>query len=196
MTSGGTEEFTYERGLKQTYTPPVTESDPDRHQTVYSYFENQDGRPDRIDRLKSVTDALGHTTTYDYNKRGQVTTVKHHDTKYTENSYNPLPDGTRTGPDGTLAWTEDELRHRSDYWYDGYGRVVKVRSSLGKETLSDYTPPGLSPFSHTTASVYRTTSDMGKIVEHDYDRNFRLKRTTLRLTAQTRLPQPHLPMMR
>ena len=135
MTSGGTELFTYDtRGLKQTYTPPVTPSDgsPGANPTVYTYYYgNEDGRPDRADRLKSVTDPLGHTTTYDYNKRGQVTEVTHHDSKYTESHYNH---------DGTLAWSEDELRHRTSYRYDEFKRVIEVKNHLGQYTTNSYDP--------------------------------------------------------
>lgn len=170
MTSGGVEEFTYDaRGLKQTYTPPITPSDnsPGSHPTRYFYYASGPN----TDRLWYVVDPLAHATSYEYNLRGQITKVTHQDTKFTSSAYNG---------DGTLAWTEDELRHRTTYEYDEYKRVAKVTNPLGKETINSYAPlSGLSPLSHTTSSVYRVTSPMGKVTEHDYDRNFRRSRTTV-----------------
>ena len=140
MTSGGTEEFTYDnRGLKRTYTPPWTPSDPDRHQTIYTYYENESNRPDRIDRLKSVTDPLTHTTTFDYDVRGNLTYVTHPDNKFTQNHYNY---------DGTLDWTADENHpdaatdptQRTRYEYDEYKRVTSVKNPMNETTVTSYDP--------------------------------------------------------
>jgi len=187
MTSGGTEEFTYDtRGLKQTYTPPATSSDlyPWQHPTVYTYYDGtEDGRLDRIDRLKSVKDSLLHTTTYDYNVRGQLTKTTHPIDPITGltysiiNAYNDS-DGQRSKV-GTLASVTDELNHTTKYEYDDYKRPIKVIDASNKETTSDYSPPnGLGSLSHTTASIYHVTSPTNKVTESDYDKNFRRKRTT------------------
>jgi RHS repeat-associated protein len=191
MTSGGVENFRYDtRGLKTLYWPPATcetpslcsDPDPWNHPTVYTYYDGSEGRLDRIDRLKSVKDPRGYTTTYDYNQRGQVTRVTHpNGTDFTQSGYNPLPNETPTGPVGTIAWTEDELRHRTKYDYDEYKRVTKVTNPLDKIiTRNDYTPltGNLGPLSHTTSSVYLTTSHLGKQIQYDYDENFRRKEMT------------------
>ena len=177
MTSGGTEEFTYDnRGLKRTYTPPWTPSDPDRHQTIYTYYENESNRPDRIDRLKSVTDPLTHTTTFDYDVRGNLTYVTHPDNKFTQNHYNY---------DGTLDWTADENHpdaatdptQRTRYEYDEYKRVTKVTNPMNESTFTSYDPdpsPSVDlSLTHTTSSVYRVTSQLGRETDYEYDANFR-----------------------
>ena len=105
MTNGGIETFTYTRGLKQTYTPPATSSDPhpEQHPTRYFYYDS--GL--HTDRLHYVVDPRGNATWYEYNARGLVSKVTHQDNKYILNEYNL---------DGTLQWTEkDELRHKTRY---------------------------------------------------------------------------------
>jgi len=175
MTSWGTETFTYTpSGLKETYTPPGTTSDPTPHPTVYAYYTSGDGPSDRIDRLKSVTDPRLNTTTYDYNQRGQVTRVTHPGgLTYVDSDYYP---------DGTLHTVTDELGHTTTYTYDEYKRVLTVKDPLEKTTTNSY-DPGTNPavdlsFTHTTSSVYKTTTQMGKTVKHKYDANFRVVGTT------------------
>ena len=192
MTNGFIEKFTYdERGLKQTYTPPRTESDhePWRNPTRYFYYDGtEDGglRPDRMDRLKSIIDPRGHTTTYDYNKRGQVIRVTHpatpaHGITFTQSFYNP---------DGTLAWTADENHpdasrpghehERTRYQYDDYKRVISVTKAFEMPATNSYDPRnGKGPLSHTTSSIYLATSPAGRQTEYDCDENFRRKRTTV-----------------
>jgi RHS repeat-associated protein len=183
LTSGGVEEFRYDgRGLKTLSWLPATESDldPSAHPThYYYYFEGNTptGRFDLLDRLQLVVDPLGNHTWYDYNKRGQVTRVTHHDGTYTQTQYNA---------DGTLAWTADEnhpgaetdVNQRTRYEYDEYKRVTKVTNPLGKETNNSYAPwNGQGAFSHTTSSVYLATTHSQKKIGGDYDSNFRLIET-------------------
>jgi RHS repeat-associated protein len=183
MTSGGMEVFEYDaRGLKQTYTPPATPSDgtPGANPTRYFYYDagNCNGRLDLIDRLRYVEDPLLHRTWYDYNQRGQVTRVTHHDTTYTQSHYNP---------DGTLDWTADEnhpgaetdVSQRTRYENDEYKRVTKITNPLGKEIANSYAPwNGHGPLSHTTSSIYLTTLHSQKKIKRDYDSNCRLVETT------------------
>jgi RHS repeat-associated protein len=191
MTNGEVEHFRYARGLKTHYWPPPTPSDtvPGQHKTQYLYYDasNSPGRFDRIDRLRQVIDPLGHTTTYDYNRRGQTIRVTHDDGKFSQSKYND-GDGTLTA-DGTLAWTADENHpdawigghenERTQYFYDEYKRITDVINPLGETTSTDYTPRnGLSALSHTTSSVYRGTTPgsathASKVTEYDYDANFR-----------------------
>jgi RHS repeat-associated protein len=181
MTSGGIEHFEYDnRGLKTLSWPPSTSSDltPVNNPTQYFYYGGPSGpgnapevaQPDLIDRLRRVIDPRGNSTWYEYNKRGLVTKVTHHDGKYTQSDYNA---------DGTLAWTEDELRHRTTYTYDDYKRVTETKNHLNETVTNSYAPwNGFGPLSHTTSSVYRVTSQMQKKTDYDYDNNFRRKRTT------------------
>jgi RHS repeat-associated protein len=186
MTSGGVEHFQYDtRGLKIRYWPPPTPSDtvPCQHKTQYVYYDanSSPGHFDRIDRLWKVIDPEGHTTTYDYNPRGQITRVTHDDGTFTQSEYNK--------EDGTLTWTADEnhpnawmgghVYERTQYSYDMYNRVTDVINPLGETTSYDYTPRnGLLALSHTTSSVYRVTTpgsptSAPRLTEYDYDSNFR-----------------------
>ena len=171
----GTEHFEYDnRGLKQLFWPPATGSDPypDAHKTKYFYYTagNSSDRPDRIDRLWYVEDPRGYQTFYDYNERGQVTRVTHHeDNSFSESYYDH---------DGTMRWTKDELGHITNFEYDEYKRVTHVKKTVGgvpEDTVTYYAPPGttINPLWHTTSSIYRVTSPEGKVVDYDYDANFR-----------------------
>ena len=156
MTSGGTETFTYDgRGLK------TSQTDPYGNVTHYNYYQNGPN----TDRLLNVVDPRGNATWYEYNGRGEVTKLTHQDGSYVQSTYNP---------DGTLATATDELGHTTSYTYDEYKRVLTVTNPLSQTTTNSYAPwSGIGPFSHTTASVYRATSPMGKITDFNYDENFR-----------------------
>lgn len=178
MTSGGTETFTYDtggRGLKTHHYPPPTESNQNPViPTQYFYYGGPSGPgeapeapawPDLMDRLRRVIDARGNSTWYEYNRRGQVTRVTHPGESYTLSYYND---------DGTLQWTEDELRHRTQFLYDEYKRVTSVTNHLGEVTRTGYAPEGVfDPLSHTTSSAYWVKSDLSKETRYDYDKNFR-----------------------
>ena len=163
MTSGGTEIFEYDsRGLKTTYTPPFTPSDPGQHTTRYFYYQSGP----HTDRLQYMVDPRENATWYEYNLSGLVTKVTHQDTTFIQNEYYP---------DGTLHWTEDELGHRTTYTNDEYKRVTEVKNHLNETVTNSYArnvndPQGLS---HTTSSIYLTTSFMGRQIKYDYDANFR-----------------------
>lgn len=171
--NGGVTHWEYDgRGLKETSWPAATSSDfnPDAHPTRYFYYTagNCGGRFYLIDRLHYVEDPLHHQTYYDYNERGQVTLLTHHeDQSFVQSHYNH---------DGTLEWVEDELTHRTTYGYDEYKRVthvMKMVDNVLEDTVTNYARPGMDPLSHTTSSIYRVTSPESKIVDYDYDENFR-----------------------
>ena len=152
MTSTGTESFAYDgRGLKTSHT------DPYGNVTHYNYYGN--------DRLLNVVDPHGNATWYEYNGRGEVTKLTHQDGSFVQSSYNS---------DGTLASVTDELGHTTSYTYDEYKRPLTVTNPLNQTTTNSYAPwNGLGSLSHTTASVYRATSPMGKMTDFNYDENFR-----------------------
>jgi RHS repeat-associated protein len=174
LRSGGTENFRYDsRGRKTLSWPPATGSDPNpaQHPTQYSYYETGLN----TDRLRMVIDPRNNTTTYEYNQRGQVTKVQHHDGTFTQSHYYD---------DGTLAWTADENHpgaandpsQRTRYEYDEYKRVRKVINPMGGLTETWY---GLNPITwgdellHTTTNPKYTISPMSKNVVYDYDDNLR-----------------------
>jgi RHS repeat-associated protein len=182
MTSGGVENFRYDsRGLKYLSWPPATPSDPNPqdHPTQYFYYTSGPN----TDRLWYVVDPRNNTTWYEYNGRGQVTKVTHQDGNYTQSHYNP---------DGTLEWTADENHpgavndpnQRTRYTYDEYKRVLTVTNLLNQTTTNSYEPwSGIGSLSHTTASVYWSTSPSGKMTHFAYDENFR--RTIMRQAPGT-----------
>jgi len=180
LTSGGTEIFEYDdRGLKTAYTAPSTPSDtaPGQHKTLYFYYGGPSGpgeapeapaRPDLMDRLRRVIDSRGNSTWYEYNSRGLVTRVTHQDTTFIRSEYYP---------DGSLHWTEDELGHRTTYTRDEYKRVTAVTNHLNETVTNSYDTGrvgnDLQGLSHTTSSIYLTTSQMSRQIKFDYDANFR-----------------------
>jgi RHS repeat-associated protein len=174
MTSGGVENFRYDsRGMLYLSWPPATPSDPNPQDHPTRYFYYMSGP--QMDRLWYVTDPRGNTTWFEYNTRGQVTKVTYQDGSYRQAGYNA---------DGTLAWTADEnhpgaatdANERTRYLYDDYKRVISVTNPLNKTATLSYAPwSGAGSNSHTTASVYRATSPMGKLTDFDYDENFRRK---------------------
>lgn len=178
LTSGGTEVFEYDnglndRGLKTKHTDPLG------NVTEYGYYQNGVN----ADRLWYVEDPHGNRTWYEYNLRGQITKVMHQDGNYTQSRYND---------DGTLAWTADENQpgavndpnQRTRYIYDEYKRVVSVTNPMNETVTNSYVPwNGVGNLSHTTSSIYRTTSHLGKKTDFDYDENFR--RTMARKGAES-----------
>jgi len=172
-TGTATETFTFDaRQRLETYIPPATPSDPSpsNHPTHYYYY----GPGPNFDRLQSVVDPRGNTTSYDYNPRGQVTKVTHQsDGSFVQMGYNV---------DGTLAWTADEnhpaastdVNQRTRYAYDNYKRVVSVTNPASETTNISYAPSNnTGSYSHTTASVFRLTSPLLKKTDFNYDENFR-----------------------
>jgi RHS repeat-associated protein len=174
LTSGGTETLTYDtRGLKTTSYPSPTESDPDpwNHPTRYNYYQSGPN----TDRLLNVIDPHGNATWYEYNLRGEVTKLTHQDGSYVQSAYNL---------DGTLASVTDELGHTTTYTYDEYKRVLTVTNPLNQTATNCYEPwSGIGSLSHTTSSVYWSTSPTGKMSHFNYDENFR--RITLRQAPGT-----------
>jgi RHS repeat-associated protein len=175
MTSGGVENFRYDsRGLMSLSWPPPTPSDPNPEQHPTQYFYYPSGP--QMDRLWYVVDPRGYSTRFEYNVRGQVTKVTHdQDGTYAQRGYNL---------DGTLAWAADENHpnaswhadERTRYIYDDYKRVISVTNPMNEATTFSYAPPnGTGSYAHTTASVYRATSQLSKITTFDYDENFRQK---------------------
>jgi RHS repeat-associated protein len=174
MPSGGEERFAYDaRGLKETYTPPATTSDQTPWNNPTHYFYYPDGW--NKDRLQYVKDPRLNSTLFEYNLRGQVTKLTHQDGTFTQTFYKP---------DGTVERSIDELGHITRFEHDEYKRVtktIKVVDNIDEVTENDYKPltGGLNEFSHTTSSVYRILSPLGKVTQFGYDANFRRKWTTV-----------------
>src|SRR5205823_2375157 len=100
-----------------------------------------------LDRLSDITDVLGtsdrdsnHTTSFEYDLRGQLTKT------WLPND--PQPGGSRHSiintynADGTLQKKTDQLNHFTSYTYDDYKRLKSV------------TPPDRGDGLHTTSYFY------------------------------------------
>jgi RHS repeat-associated protein len=180
LKTGGIESFTYSGGLRQDYRSP----------------DNASGNPtarygyDSLGRLSAVTDVFGlypgdpyHTTTYQYNTRGQLTVTTlptdpvdglHHNIT---NTYNP-------NGDGTLVSMTDQLGHTTSYTYDDYRRLRSMTTPLrspGDSTLRttyfsyDRTQGTADDYTHTDSNMTRLTLPSGNIIQTTYDENYRKK---------------------
>jgi YD repeat-containing protein len=114
MVTGGVENWTYDsRHRTDTYRNPDSPS-PSPSPTAKYYYDNSD-------RVSGITDALNHSTNFDYNDRGQLTLTTlpwFNGNRYTiSHAYNN---------DGTLQRTTDQLNHTTSYTYDDYRRLKSV----------------------------------------------------------------------
>lgn len=160
LRSGGVETFNYDaRGMKTSYLPPATPSDPNpsAHPTYFYY--------DAFDRLSQVTDPRGSNTWFAYNARGQILRITHQDNSFALAAYNT---------DGTLASTTDELNHTTSYSYDYFKRLTSSVNPLHQTTTINYTRWSTSSsYFHTAAFPFITTLPSGKQTHLDCDWDFR-----------------------
>ena len=173
-------------GLWNPTTDPAYASPSDPH-TTYEYYGSSDNWPGR---LKTVTTPMGFRTTYEYDLpttcasavdingnplpcrgRGLITKISYPDDT-------TIPGGTSKSFSydvyGNKLTDADELNHTTSYTYDDFSRVLTTSDPLTDMTQLDYTPPGKSPYSHTTDSVYKHTTPAGIVTTQTYDANFRV----------------------
>lgn len=165
MTNGGIESSEYDAsGQKSAYRDPY-------HQTGNPSFYYQ---YDAQHRLSKITDARGtisgdaaYTTRYSYNPRGELTRVTHPDGSFAQTAYNA---------DGTVQSATDELNHTTSYAYDDYKRPITRTDARGKTTSYNYVRWNTNnSYMHTLSVVFRMTTPLGKLVDHDVDDNFRVR---------------------
>ncbi len=195
MKNGAYVHYQYDsRGLlikkwNPTWSSAPVESEP---KTTYSYYEPNDPIAGNawIDRVKTETDPRQNTTTYEYDiavegpntgqpcpGRGLVTKITHPDGRYQSFGFNIY---------GDKIWEENELRQRTRYEYDDYGRVTKITDPLGHFETFDYKPTTGDPtsqnnsYSHTTNSVRQhVAKEQSIITTNNYDGDFRKLSTTV-----------------
>jgi len=193
----------YPNGLLQFAWNPIPDetmpgdNDPTKPKTIFSYYaSNDEAWPDR---LKEVTDANGHVTTYEYDRfetsqphdsRGLVTKITYPSVGGGERNYRSFEYDNY----GRVRAEVNELLQRTEYTYDDYGRVTMKKTPLPPmvgeppqaTTSYDYTPaPNHSSMTRTAATVTTMTNPENIITEYHYDNNLRLDMTTQHPTTAT-----------
>src|SRR5207302_10424443 len=123
-----------------------------------------------MDRVQTVTDTLGHRTTYQYDidangnpvfGRGLVTNISYPDDTHGGTVSGGTSRSFRYDTYGNKLSETDELGHTTTYDYDAYNRLTSTKLPNTTEipnqppTIYDYTSNnGRSPYSHTTKSVW------------------------------------------
>jgi RHS repeat-associated protein len=176
MATAGVESFTYNgrASLRDTYRSP---DNPSGNPTASYQYDSRD-------RVSGVTDVLGHTTSFNYNDRGQLTVT----------TLPPDPvDGQRHtiknyyNPDGTSYAKENELHQATNYTYDDYRRLKTVTppvrgfgdTNTNTTTLSYYVNGVLDDYSHTDSNVCWVHLPSGKWINTVYDDNRRKTSATV-----------------
>jgi YD repeat-containing protein len=161
------------RGLLQKQWQPSF--DGPHSYTSYSYYPQGHVWADRV---QTITDALGHTTTMEYDLqfvngsqstapcsgRGLVTKVTYADGKYRTFGYDPA---------GNRVWEENELRQRTSHTYDAYHRITSTTDPLNRTTLTSYGDNPSEAMNHTDNRPRRVQTPMGKTTIYSYDANRR-----------------------
>lgn len=156
-----TESFTYNTaGLLTQHTDPAG--------LVTTFTYNSLNRLASKTRVLSATES--HTTSYQYNDRGQITQVNYPDGSFMQNAYDDY---------GNRIATLDE-RSQTTFWtYDSLGRKITETDSNGNVTTFDYTSAlGGGCGCNTGALPVLTTFPDGTQTLNQYDKEWRLTSTT------------------
>jgi RHS repeat-associated protein len=161
--------------------------------TIYSYTTSSDA-PQPVGLLKTITDALNHTTTFTYDAMGQLIVVKDADNKETHFAYDDQGRVTDiTDPLGRLTHTTydpagnvtkviqnfDAARPQNDqnqynltteFTYDDLGRLTQTRNTLGYSTGYAYDDAGrmyqfTDAYGKTTTSAYNAAGQVISIID-------------------------------
>ena len=168
--TGGIETYTYDtggRGLLKTYTPPTATDGA----TNYTYDVN--------DRLSTIKDGRGNTTTLYHDQVGRLTIIQHPDTDQSLVGYAYNPDGTLQSMSVDYSATAAAA---TSYTYDDYKRLLSVTTPdrFSGDTLNhttyfwyDKAGNGALEYTHADSNVTRTVLPSGKIMKNVYDADFR-----------------------
>jgi RHS repeat-associated protein len=125
-----------------------------------------------VNKVTSITDALGSTTDFSYDTRGNLLSQTDPDGKPTTYRYDtngllteatdPLGQKTRSEYDtfGTLVKVTDPLRQTTQFRYDGLSRLIEIMDSLGRKTLTEY---------DKLSRVIRETDAKGQTTHFSFD---------------------------
>ena len=103
---------------------------PEQQTATYTYYSDN--------LVKSVTDSLGRTTSFDYDAVGNITRVTRLDG--TPNAVTGSM--AYNGPFYELSSVTDPLGHTSTFTYDGFGNLVQATDPLNHQTSMTYNPNG------------------------------------------------------
>lgn len=156
--------------------------------TVYAYTTSSDS-PQPVGLLKTITDALNHTTTFTYDTKGQLTVVKDADDKETHFAYddqgrvtditNPLGQVTHTiydpagnatkvilNYDATKAQNyQNQYNLTTEFAFDDLGRLTQTKNTLGFTTSYAYDDAGrmvqvTDSYGKTTTSIFNASGQV------------------------------------
>jgi RHS repeat-associated protein len=161
--------------------------------TAYTYTTSADApQPEKL--LKTITDALGHITTFTYDAKGQLFSTKDADNKVTTFTYddlgrvtdvtNPLLRVTHTiyDPAGNVTsviqnYNTNKAKNElnlynltSDFAYDDLGRLYQTINTLGFTTGTSYDDAGrvyqvTDAFGKSTTSVYNAAGQVTSAID-------------------------------
>jgi RHS repeat-associated protein len=177
MSTTGTESWAYDGLHRLQYYSDAYHNNNNAPSTRYVY--------DMLGRVNGITDALNHSTNYEYNDRGQLTVttlpadpvdgIRHTIT----NAYNP-------NGDGTLVSVTDQLGHVTSYEYDDYRRLTKVTppargDGTGTHPAKFYydVNGNTNDYRYTDSNVTWTVLPSGKKTKTLYDDNRRKTSVTV-----------------
>ena len=129
-------------------------ANPTSYTTTYSYQDPVTHTVDQFGDARTITDPLGHVTTYGYDPDRNKTSVTDPDGNTTTYTYDAADeqtavhraDGTTLGttywPDGSVEDQIDGAGHITHYDYDPLGRESAVTDPLGRTTSYGYDSAG------------------------------------------------------
>ena len=168
------------------WAPVLSATNPETQpSTEFTYYTTD--VPAWVGRIKKVKDAKGNETTYEYDRhfstglpcpgRGLVTKIIYPAT---------ATDGGVTSSRsmaydvyGNKVSETDETGRTTEYEYDDYMRLTRVKLPGRDWTEYDYTLPGQSsPYTHTSKSVAFEVSPSGVQTTRTFDENLRVSTET------------------
>jgi RHS repeat-associated protein len=147
---------------------------PEQQTTTYEYYYDN--------TLKSVTDALSRKTSYNYDGKGNLTSIVRLDgtseavsTSFTyEPVFNQLASVTDPlthttnfsyDPQGNLTLTTDPLGHQTSATYNSAGQIVTFTDPLNHTVQFGYFGPDLNSATDALANVTtQTTDNAGRVI--------------------------------
>ena len=129
---GATTTFTYTGNL---LTSSTQSADGVNYTTTYTYTTAADA-PEPPNLLRSTTDPLQHTTTYQYDELGQLISTTDAGNRTTTFAYDSLGRQIAlTGPDGIITRT----------YYNSLDQITSIVRNLVGQTIENGTPPAFDP---------------------------------------------------